>query len=201
MRPDKASHDPSDAAARRQVEGAWRAAILRQEPRNMRWIWIDKFIEFESGKRAVAVKNVSLAEEHLHDHFPGYPVMPAALLIEAMAQTSGILVGEAKKFQEKVILAKIKKAVFFDYVKPGDTLKLHAKINSIANEAASTSGKITCEDKLIAEIDLMFSHIDRNLEGKKFPQENFVFTDMFASLLQGTIPVDNSSAEPESEQD
>jgi 3-hydroxyacyl-[acyl-carrier-protein] dehydratase len=151
----------------------------------MRWIWIDKFVEFQTGCRAVAVKNVTLAEEHLHDHFPGFPVMPECLCIEAMAQTAGILVGEAKKFQEKVILAKIKKCVFFDYVTPGDTLKLEAKIESIAPEAASTTGKITCGDKLIAEIDLMFSHIDQNLAGKQFPKENFVFTDTFKSLLRG----------------
>ena len=153
----------------------------------MRWIWIDKFIDFESGRRAVALKNVTLAEEHLHDHFPGYPVMPECLMIEAMAQTAGILVGEAKKFQEKVILAKIKKAVFFDYVKPGDTIELEANIDSIASEAASTSGKITRSEKLIAEIDLMFSHIDKNLAGKEFPEENFVFgdgTSVFESLLR-----------------
>ncbi|MHC4739088.1 MAG: 3-hydroxyacyl-ACP dehydratase FabZ family protein [Planctomycetota bacterium] len=149
----------------------------------MRWIWIDKFVEFKSGERAVALKNVTLAEEHLHDHFPGFPVMPECLCIEAMAQTAGILVGEAKKFQEKVVLAKIQKCVFFDYVRPGDTIKLAAKIESITSEAAGTSGKITCEDKLIAEIDLMFSHIDQNLAGKDFPQENFVFTDTFKSLL------------------
>jgi 3-hydroxyacyl-[acyl-carrier-protein] dehydratase len=166
----------------------------------MRWIWIDKFVEFHSGQSAVAVKNVTLAEEHLHDHFPGFPVMPETLCIEAMAQTSGILVGQAKKFQEKVILAKIKKAVFFDYVKPGDTIKIHAKIESIAPEAASTSGKITCEDKLIAEIDLMFSHIDRNLAGKEFPEENFVFTDMFKSLLRGVVFAGESPGTPESEQ-
>jgi len=153
----------------------------------MRWIWIDKFVEFESGKRAVSVKNVTLAEEHLHDHFPGFPVMPECLMIEAMAQTAGILVGEARNFQEKVILAKIKKAVFFDYVRPGDTLRLAATADSITEEAASTSGKITCDDRLIAEIDLMFSHIDKNLGGKKFPEENFVFTDMFQSLLQGVV--------------
>ena len=167
----------------------------------MRWIWIDKFVEFHSGESAVALKNVTLAEEHLHDHFPGFPVMPETLCIEAMAQTSGILVGEAKKFQEKVILAKIKKAVFFDYVKPGDTIKIHAKIESIAPEAASISGKITCADKLIAEIDLMFSHIDRNLAGKEFPEENFVFTDTFKSLLRGVVPADRSPGTPESEQD
>ena len=151
----------------------------------MRWIWIDKFVEFESGTRAVAVKNVTLAEEYLHDHFPGFAVMPESLMIEAMAQTAGILVGQAKGFQEKVILAKINKCAFFDYVTGGDTLKLEAKIESIAPEAASTSGKITRCNKLIAEIDLMFSHIDKNLAGKEFPEENFVFTDTFKSLLRG----------------
>ena len=167
----------------------------------MRWIWIDKFVEFNSGKSAVAVKNVTLAEEHLHDHFPGFPVMPETLCIEAMAQTAGILVGEAKKFQEKVILAKIKKAVFFNYVKPGDTINIHAKIESITSEAASTTGKITCTDELIAEIDLMFSHIDQNLAGKEFPEENFVFTDMFKSLLRGVVLADRSGGTLESEQD
>jgi 3-hydroxyacyl-[acyl-carrier-protein] dehydratase len=166
----------------------------------MRWIWIDKFIEFQSGRHAVALKNVTLAEEHLHDHFPGFPVMPESLMIEAMAQTSGILVGEAKKFQEKVILAKVKKAVFFDYVRPGDTIKLDAKIDSIISEAASTSGKITCEDKLIAEIDLMFSHIDQNLAGKEFPQENFVFdtgTSVFESLLRDVLSAGAGAADSE----
>ena len=166
----------------------------------MRWIWIDKFVEFQSGQRAVALKNVTLAEEHLHDHFPGFPVMPESLMIEAMAQTAGILVGEAKKFQEKVILAKIKKAVFFEYVRPGDTIKLDAKIESIIQEAASTSGKITCEDKLIAEIDLMFSHIDQNLAGKEFPEENFVFetgTSVFESLLRDVLSAGAGAADSE----
>jgi len=142
-------------------------------------------VEFESGKRAVSIKNVTLAEEHLHDHFPGFPVMPECLMIEAMAQTAGILVGQAKNFEEKVILAKINKCVFFDYVRPGDTLRLEANIDSIAPEAAGTKGKITRDETLVAEIDLMFSHIDQNIGGKKFPDENFVFTDMFASLMQG----------------
>jgi len=151
----------------------------------MRWIWIDKFIEFNSGKSAVALKNVTLAEEHLHDHFPGFPVMPECLMIEAMAQTAGILVGEARNFEEKVILAKISRCVFHHYVRPGDTITLHAQIESIASEAASTSGRILRGEELIAEISLMFSHIDKNLAGKQFPEENFVFTDMFKSLLTG----------------
>jgi 3-hydroxyacyl-[acyl-carrier-protein] dehydratase len=153
----------------------------------VRWIWIDKFVEFESGRRAVAVKNVSLAEEHLHDHFPGFPIMPECLMIEAMAQTAGILVGQARDFAEKVVLAKISKAVFFDFVRPGDSLRLEAQMDMIADEAASTKGRITREAELIAEIDLMFSHIDQNLAGKKFPEENFVFTGTFTSLLRDVV--------------
>ncbi len=150
----------------------------------MRWMWIDKFVEFDSGHHAAAIKNVTMAEEHLHDHFPGFPIMPECLMIEAMAQTAGILVGEAMNFREKVILAKIGKAVFFDFVRPGDSLRLDAEIATISPEAASTSGKITRAGELIAEIDLMFSHVDRNLAGKKFPEENFVFTGTFTSLLR-----------------
>lgn len=149
----------------------------------MRWIWIDKILEFNRGKNAVALKNVSLAEEHVHDHFPGFPMMPECLMIEAMAQMSGILVGDARDFTEKVVLAKIKKAVFFHYVRPGDTITIHAELESIAPEAASTVGKIMRGETLIAEISMMFSHVDQNLAGKKFPEENFVFTDMFSMLL------------------
>ena len=77
----------------------------------MRWIWIDRFTKFKPGKSAQAVKNVTLAEEHLHDHFPGYPVMPATLIIEGIAQTAGILVSQASDFKEKVVLAKVSKAL------------------------------------------------------------------------------------------
>lgn len=153
----------------------------------MRWIWIDKFLEFESGRRAVTVKNVTLAEEHLHDHFPGFPIMPECLMIEAMAQTAGILVGQANDFREKVVLAKINKAVFYDFVRPGDSLRIEAQISSLAPEAAGTTGHILRGDQRIAEIDLMFSHVDQNLAGKKFPEENFVFTGLFTSLLRDIV--------------
>src|SRR5947209_20576839 len=78
----------------------------------MRWLWIDRFLQFERGKSARAVKNLSLAEDVFADHFPGYPVMPAALILEGLAQTGGILVGEANDFREKVVLAKINSARF-----------------------------------------------------------------------------------------
>ena len=92
----------------------------------MRWIWIDRFLEFVPGKTATAVKNVSLAEEHLHDHWEEFPLMPVSLMIEGMAQTAGILVGQARNFQEKVILAKIAKAEFDDIVLPGDQITYQA---------------------------------------------------------------------------
>ena len=88
----------------------------------MRWIWIDKFVEFTPRTSATAVKCVSLAEEHLHDLYPAFPIVPNTLIIEGMAQTSGILVGEARNFEEKVILAKIGRATFHRLVRPGETM-------------------------------------------------------------------------------
>lgn len=150
----------------------------------MRWIWIDKFTDFQSGSRAVAIKNVSLAEEHLHDHFPAYPVMPASLIVEGMAQTAGILVGEARNFEEKVILAKVKRARFLREVRPGDRLEHEATVEQVTEEAATTSGKVSVDGELLAEIDIVFSHIDNNRSGLVFPEENFVFTEEFKSLLR-----------------
>src|ERR1700748_906175 len=109
----------------------------------MRWIWIDKFEKFEVNVAAVALKNVSLAEEHLHDHVPGVPVMPASLMIEGMAQTAGILVGAARNFQEKVILAKINRASFSRLVRPGEQLVYSAKIVNVTEQGAAIEGTIT----------------------------------------------------------
>ena len=150
----------------------------------MRWIWIDRFVEFVPGKRAVAVKNVSLAEEHLHDHWEAYPIMPASLLIEGIAQTAGILVGQARNFQEKVILAKIGKAEFRDLVIPGDQITYRAEIDTISPDAAATSGVVLKNGDPIGQVNLMFSHIDQNLAGTKFPEENFVFTGQFERLIR-----------------
>ncbi len=154
----------------------------------MRWIWIDQFLEFNTGVSAVAIKNVSLAEEHLHDLFPAFPIVPHTLIIEGMAQTAGILVGEARQFSEKVILAKIGKAVFHRLVRPGDTIAYRARIDQISEAGASISGTVTAgrdaADPLVAEIEIMFSHIDQNLAGLEFPEHNFVFTEQFTDLLK-----------------
>jgi 3-hydroxyacyl-[acyl-carrier-protein] dehydratase len=141
------------------------------------------------------VKNVSLAEEHLHDHFPGTPVMPATLMIEGMAQTAGILVGHAREFKEKVILAKIGKAVFDRDVFPGSTLFYTATLDRIDDTGASTHGIVellehststTGPRVQIGQVELMFSHIDQNLRGLNFPDHNFVFTDQFFDLMRNS---------------
>ena len=149
----------------------------------MRWIWIDRFVTFESGRRAEAVKNVSLAEEHLHDHWQEFPIMPASLMIEGMAQTAGILVGEARNFEEKVILAKINRAEFDDIVVPGDQMTYQAEIDTVSDAAAATKGVVLKNGEPIGRIDLMFSHVDQSLAGAEFPEENFVFTGQFKRLI------------------
>src|SRR5665213_4612372 len=98
----------------------------------MRWIWIDKFVEFTPRVSATALKNVSLAEEHLHDLYPAFPIVPHSLIVEGMAQTSGILVGEARNFAEKVILAKITKATFDRLVRHGETISFAAKVEQLS---------------------------------------------------------------------
>lgn len=150
----------------------------------MRWIWIDKFIEFTPRTSATTIKNVTLAEEHLHDLYPDFPIVPHSLIVEGFAQTAGILVGEARNFQEKVILAKVSRATFHRLVRPGETMQFAAKIDQLSEQGAATSGKVTCEGQLVADIEMMFSHIDQNMGGLEFPEHNFVFTEPFTHLLK-----------------
>src|SRR5690606_27225803 len=120
----------------------------------MRWMWIDRVLELAPRERMVAIKNVSLAEEHLHDHFAAdeaaglaaLPVMPASLIIEGMAQTAGILVGHAEGFKEKVILAKIQRAELSREAGPGMTLRYTATIERMDAAGASTKGIVELLD-------------------------------------------------------
>ena len=162
----------------------------------MRWMWIDRIVAYEPERRMVAVKNVSLAEDHLHDHFPAedgreaLPVMPGSLILEGMAQTAGILVGAVNHFREKVILAKIALAELNEDVFPGDVIRYEATLERIDAAGAATSGLV---ERLapphekwepIGRIDLMFSHIDQNMAGLEFPEENFVFSENFRTILR-----------------
>jgi 3-hydroxyacyl-[acyl-carrier-protein] dehydratase len=162
----------------------------------MRWMWIDRIVELAPRQRLVAIKNVSMAEEYLHDHFAAgdgriaTPIMPASLIIEGMAQTAGILVGHSEGFQEKVILAKVGLAELDREVTPGQTLRYTAVIKHMDRRGASTDGTVEVLDhasggafERIGRIELMFSHLDQNMSGEKFPEHNFVFGDSFKTVL------------------
>ncbi|MHC4414954.1 MAG: hotdog family protein [Planctomycetota bacterium] len=162
----------------------------------MRWLWIDRIIALEPDTRMVAIKNVSLAEEYLHDHFPAadgreaLPVLPASLIIEGMAQTAGILVGSARQFKEKVILAKIARARLEHEVFPGETVRFEAELERIDAAGASTVGTVSrfcpAAEKwsTVGHIDLIFSHIDESSSSRGVPQDNFVFSENLNVLLR-----------------
>lgn len=150
----------------------------------MRWFWIDRFVEFESGKQARAIKNVTLAEEHLHDHFPGFPVMPASLMLEGMAQTGGILLGETHGFEHIVILAKVPKIVFHGWVEPGETIVYTARLIDARDEGGSVECVAHVGERLVAEAEIVFVHLDQSdPELGKVDQKNFVFSTGLLSVL------------------
>jgi len=153
-------------------------------------MWIDRFEEFEPGKRALAVKNVSLSEEHIHDHWEAYPVMPHSLMIEGMAQTAGILVGQMDNFEHDVVLAKVSKAVFSDIALPGDQLSYEAVVENAAPEASSISGTVRRNGEVIGEILLMLSNSDNAIQQLDLP-EKFVFTESFVRLVEPFLEQDN----------
>ncbi|MEO2012930.1 MAG: 3-hydroxyacyl-ACP dehydratase FabZ family protein [Fuerstiella sp.] len=150
----------------------------------MRWYWIDKFIEFNSGESARAVKNVSLSEEHMHDHFPGFAVMPASLMIEGMAQTGGILLGEKNNFEYNVILAKVPKVEFHSLACPGDQLIYSATLENDSAEGGSVKVTATVEDRLVAEADIVFVHLSSDdPQLSRIDQKNFVFRMNLLDIL------------------
>lgn len=132
----------------------------------MRWFWIDRFTQFDSGKAATAIKNVSLAEDHLHDHFPGVPIMPNALIVEGLAQTAGLLVGEYSGFESRVVLAKLGQARFYFPAVPGDTLEYRMTIDDIHDQGAIVSGTSQIGGRLQGEVQIVFAHLPETAAGK-----------------------------------
>jgi 3-hydroxyacyl-[acyl-carrier-protein] dehydratase len=140
----------------------------------MRWYWIDRFVEFHSGRQAKAVKNISLAEDHLHDHFSYYPVIPHTLVLEGLAQTGGLLVCEYNHFRERVVLAKVPKAVFHCVATPGDTLLYTATVEYIRPEGAMVSATSHKGDRLHAEAEIVFAHLNDARAGSLFDPATFL---------------------------
>ncbi|OHB81741.1 MAG: hypothetical protein A2W31_07170 [Planctomycetes bacterium RBG_16_64_10] len=132
----------------------------------MRWFLVDRFTELQSGERATAIKTVSLGEEQLHDHFPGYPMMPSSLVIEGMALTGGLLVSEYNDFEERVILAKLARSRFHFHVLAGDTITYRATIQQIRQDGAMVTATSQVGDALQAEAEIFFVHLDGTVAGQ-----------------------------------
>jgi 3-hydroxyacyl-[acyl-carrier-protein] dehydratase len=163
---------------------AFKSAIFNlQSAINMRWIWIDRFLSFEPGKSARAVKNLALAEDYFGEHFPGYPVMPGSLILEGLAQTGGILVGEANDFREKVVLAKIPWARFQREVLAGQQLVYDVEMLNLRPEGAAVQGRVSADGQPVAEAELFFAHLDQSRSQQLFGDRNFVFSGELKNLL------------------
>jgi 3-hydroxyacyl-[acyl-carrier-protein] dehydratase len=124
-----------------------------------------------------------LAEDHFADHFPGYPVMPVSLMLEGLAQTGGILVGEARDFREKVVLAKIPKALFQREAFAGEVLAYETDVVYLRDEGALVAGRVLVGDELVGEAEIFFAHLDQNRGQQLFGERNFVFSGELKEIL------------------
>ncbi|HEX3147472.1 MAG TPA: 3-hydroxyacyl-ACP dehydratase FabZ family protein [Gemmataceae bacterium] len=149
----------------------------------MRWIWIDRFVSFESGKSAMAVKNLSLAEDFFADHMPGYPVMPAPLILEGLAQTGGILVGDANNFTKNVVLAKIGKASFKRDALAGESLTYTTTLLQMSEVGGLVAGTVHVGDEPIGEAEIFFAHVGPEQLKELTGSDNFVFTGNLQKML------------------
>ncbi len=133
----------------------------------MRWLWLDRFTEFQSGSHATGVKNVALDEEALDGYCPAYTFLPPTLIIEGIAQLGGVLVSEHFDFEKRVVLAKVGKAVYHALGRPGDQLRYAVRIDSLQENGAFCSATSHCDGALQAEVDLMFAFLDPSRFGEE----------------------------------
>lgn len=129
----------------------------------MRWVWVDRILEIERGAYVKTLKNISLAEEQLHDHHPHFAVMPGSLILEGMAQTGGLLLGSVNDFKKTVVLAKVPKITFHSWAVPGDQIIYEGKLTNVRPEGGSVDLTATIGDRRLAEAEIVFSHLDDGL--------------------------------------
>ena len=128
-------------------------------------LMVDRIVEM-SEDSIVGLKNVTVNEPHFTGHFPGFPVMPGVLIIEAMAQVAGILVGKlAPHTRGKVMfLASVDEAKFRKPVVPGDQLRIEMKMLRLKHTVAKMQGLATVDGQVVAEATLMCKLTDRAAE-------------------------------------
>jgi beta-hydroxyacyl-ACP dehydratase FabZ len=132
--------------------------IMSYLPHRYPFILIDRVLEVEPGKRILALKNVTVNEPFFQGHFPGAPIMPGVLIVEALAQAGGVLFFEGadkKKRGSLVYFMAMDKVKFRQPVVPGDQLRLEVNILKQRAKTLKMSGVATVDDKRVAEADLL----------------------------------------------
>ena len=131
------------------------AEIMRILPHRYPFLLVDRVIELEPGKRAVALKQVSANEPQFTGHFPGRPIMPGVLMVEALAQTCGVAVLTLDEYQGKIgLFAGIDGVRFRRLVQPGDTLRMEVTVEKLrgmfgrARAVATVDGEVAVEGTL-----------------------------------------------------
>jgi 3-hydroxyacyl-[acyl-carrier-protein] dehydratase len=130
--------------------------ILGFLPHRYPFLMIDRIIEFERQKRVVAIKNVSINEPHFQGHFPGAPIMPGVLVIEAMAQAGAVLMlSEMPDRENKLaVFTGIDNAKFRRQIVPGDQLRIEVDVLSFRTRAGRMAGKAIIDGKVACEATL-----------------------------------------------
>ena len=134
----------------------------------MRWFWIDRFVEFESGRQAKAIKACSVVEEHIDEYFSGYPVMTPSFVLEGFAQMGGLLIGQRSDFLANVVLAKVSRSKFHRFARPGDLLQYAVKIEMLQEDGGMISANSHIDGELHAEAELAFAHVSRDVVDADF---------------------------------
>jgi 3-hydroxyacyl-[acyl-carrier-protein] dehydratase len=137
-------------------------------PHRYPFLFVDAIVEMERLKRVVGIKNVTATESHFQGHFPGKPIMPGVLIIEAMAQTGGLLLLQEVPDRENKLLyfVAVDGARFRRPVVPGDQLRLEITVISWRGDFCKLEGRATVDGQLAAEATLMCKMVDREMPAK-----------------------------------
>jgi 3-hydroxyacyl-[acyl-carrier-protein] dehydratase len=127
--------------------------IMKIIPHRYPFLMVDRVTHLVPDESARGIKNVTINEPYFQGHFPGYPVMPGVMMVEAMAQLSGILAFKSGVIGDSVLFMSIEKAKFRRPVVPGDNLVLDIKVTHKRGNVWRFSGKATVDDNVVSEAD------------------------------------------------